>query len=215
MKDSIILRQTEVLEKMFDYFNHNLFGGELVDVALTIQSRGRKLNTLGWCSVNEAWVENNDGQEGKESKVYREINLSSEFMNRGIQEVAATLIHEMVHAFNLQNGIKDCNPKTQNHNKNFKEKAEEVGLVCERVEKKGYAHTYLGPQLIQTVDELVEMHNIPNIFTVARVSFESEAKKVERKPRKKYVCGCGISFSSAKDINACCNVCGENFEVEE
>lgn len=55
MKNSIILTQTKMLEKMFDIFNEKYFNGELNDVALTIQSQGRRKLTLGWCSVKEAW----------------------------------------------------------------------------------------------------------------------------------------------------------------
>lgn len=214
MKNSIILKQTKMLEKMFDLYNEKYFNGELNDVALTIQSQGRRKLTLGWCSVKEAWEKRKKGHETKDKEVYREINIVAEYLNEGIYRVSETLLHEMVHALNLQRGVKDCNPKTQNHNKKFKELAEQIGLIVEKVEKRGWANTSLSPLMCKAIEDLVKSGELEDVFDTARFTYE-EKKPAERKPRKKYSCACGIKFSSTKDIDATCNVCGERFECEE
>ena len=204
MENNIIKQQTEALELLFDYFNHKLFNSELPAVALTIQSQGRK-SCYGWCSVGERW-------ECKDLDLrikWYEINLSAEYMDRGIEPVSATLIHEMVHLWNGINGINDCNPKTQNHNKNFKAKAEEVGLIVEKMDKKGWATTYLS----ESLKELIKASGIEDVFNCSRMA----AEKVERekKPVNKYVCGCGIVMKSTKELDIICGKCMERFEIQE
>lgn len=204
MENNIIKQQTIALELLFDYFNHKLFGRELPAVALTIQSQGRK-NCYGWCSVGERWV----CKELDLVVKWYEINLSAEYMDRGIEQVSATLIHEMVHLWNGINGINDCNPKTQNHNKHFKTKAEEVGLVVEKMDKKGWAITYLSDSL----KELIKESKIEDVFNCSRMVAEKVEK--EKKPVNKYVCGCGIVMKSTKELDIICGKCMERFEVEE
>lgn len=213
MKNSLILKQTEMLEKMFDLYNKTFFNEELHDVALTIQTCGRKQNTLGWCSIGTIWVENKKPNGEKEENSYREINLSAEFMNGGIYEVSSTLIHEMVHALNSQRGVKDCNPKTQNHNKHFRELAEQSGLHVERMEKRGWADTSLTPMTYKKIEDFLKEGLIEDVFNFARTA--PEKPTVVRKPKRKYFCNCGTKFSSTKDIDATCNVCGQKFDYEE
>lgn len=204
MKNNIIKQQTLALEGLYSYFNKELFKDELPAVALTIQTQGRK-NCYGWCSVGERW-------ECKEADLvnrWYEINLSAEYMDRGIELVSSTLIHEMVHLWNGINGINDCNPKTQNHNKHFKEKAEQVGLIVEKMDRKGWAKTSLSDKLIQ----LVKDSGIEDVFKAARMMAKKEEK--EKKPVNKYVCSCGIVMKSTKELDIICGKCMERFELEE
>lgn len=204
MENNIIKEQTLALEGLYTYFNKELFNGELPAVALTIQTQGRK-NCYGWCSVGERWI---CKEADIESKWY-EINLSAEHMDRGIELVSATLIHEMVHLWNGINGIVDCNPKTQNHNKLFKDKAGQVGLIVEKMDRKGWAKTSLSEKLV----ECVKNSNIDDVFKAARMMVEVQEK--EKKPVNKYVCGCGIVMKSTKELDIICGKCMERFVVEE
>lgn len=204
MENNIIKEQTLALEGLFNHFNKELFNGELPAVALTIQSQGRK-NCYGWCSVGERWV----CEKENETIKWYEINLSAEYMDRGIELVSATLIHEMVHLWNGFNGIMDCNPKTQNHNKHFKEKAEEVGLIVEKMDRRGWASTSLSEQLV----ECIKASNIEDVFKAARITVEVEARK--KKPVNKYVCSCGVTMKTRKELDIICGKCMERFELEE
>lgn len=215
MENNIIKKQTEALEGLYNHFNAKLFEGRLPSIALTIQTKGRK-NAYGWCTLGQVWQQQEKIKNGDEEKIdvkdFYEINMSAEYMNRGAYDVTSTLLHEMVHLSNLCRGIKDCNPKTQNHNTNFKEEAERIGLIVEKVEKRGWAYTELSPQLKDEIDELVKI----NVFNAARVNVESpEKKKRQAKPKITYVCGCGTQFKSVKDMNLICGDCNEPFKRYE
>lgn len=215
MENNIIKKQTEALEGLYNHFNQKYFEGKLPSIALTIQTKGRK-EVYGWCTVGQVWQQQEKVVEGEKEKIsvkdFFEINLAAEHMNRGVYDVTATLIHEMVHLSNLCKGIKDCNPKTQNHNKHFKEEAERVGLIVEKVEKRGWARTSLSPELENEINELVEV----DVFNAARVNLEQPQKKRKAsKPKITYMCKCGTEFKSTKDLNLICADCNELFEKFE
>lgn len=209
MENNIIKQQTLALEGLYNFFNKELFEESLPSIALTIQTQGRK-NCYGWCSVGERWIatKTKDSSGNTVAKWY-EINLSAEYMDRGIEDTSSTLIHEMVHLQNIINGINDCNPKTQNHNKFFKESAEKVGLIVEKVDRRGWARTSLSDRL----KELIKDSNVENVFNVARITPESIER--EKKPVNKYVCECGVIMKSTKELNIICGKCMSQFEIED
>lgn len=58
----------------------------------------------------------------------RELNIGAGTLDRPIEDVVATLLHEMTHLWNLQRGVQDCSRGGAYHNKRFKEAAEARGL---------------------------------------------------------------------------------------
>lgn len=219
MENNVIKRQVEALEGLYNHFNERLFEGRLPSIALTIQSKGRK-NAYGWCTVNEVWEQQEkvtpNIEEGEvtnvEVKNFHEINMSAEHMNRGVYDVTSTLLHEMVHLSNLCKGIKDCNPKTQNHNAKFKEEAERIGFQVEKVEKRGWARTILTPELEKMIDEVV----VIDVFNAARVNIAPPTKKKkETKAKLTYICGCGNELKTTKDLNLICGDCNEEYKKYE
>ena len=101
-------------------------------IVLTIQTRGKRESTLGWFWANR-W------KDGKKDAVH-EINLSAETLAR--EDVGETLIHELAHAENEANGVKDVSNGV--HNKKFKSQAEALGLkVLPRDKKVGFGFTEL------------------------------------------------------------------------
>ena len=95
LKISEIVKKTE---DMFDLFNAHFYNNELIRPAITVSPDGGR-GSYGWCSVYEIW--------NVEDEQYREINLCAEYLDRPMNEVCATLLHEMAHLYNLVNGIKD------------------------------------------------------------------------------------------------------------
>ena len=85
-------------ERMFDLFNDHFYAGELARPAITVSPDGGR-GAYGWCTVYEIWQAN--------GQAYREINICAEYINRPISDVAATMLHEMAHLYNLTHGIKD------------------------------------------------------------------------------------------------------------
>ena len=126
----------EELERMFNAFVP-LFGQEMPLPVITIQSKGRT-EALGWHCQN-SW------QNGDPDKL-TEINLCAEHLGRPVEEIAETLLHEMVHHANSLDGVSDCTSR-QYHNKHFKTRCERIGLVCKKAAGRGWAETSLSDAL--------------------------------------------------------------------
>ena len=93
LKISEIVKKTE---EMFDRFNVHFYNSELTRPAITVSPDGGH-GAYGWCSIHEIWNASSDK--------YREINLCTEYQDRPISELAATLLHEMAHLYDLEHGI--------------------------------------------------------------------------------------------------------------
>lgn len=205
-------KQIKALGDIFRYLNESKFDGRLNEkTIITIQSQGRKKNAAGWCSVYPIWINN------KEENFY-EINISAEYLGDGLLEVCGIMLHEMVHLANLQSGIKDCNSKTQYHNKCFKDLAESVGLVVKRVKKYGYGITSLSDKLKNELNSL----DIEDVFNIRRDNFIAVNKDDNNKSKKKkrihkYTCNsCGAEVKSKIfGLEIRCEECGVNFEEEK
>jgi len=120
------------LYKAFDHFNKELCPKALPHPVITIAPAGRR-NAMGWHSKNRWSI----GEHA-----LTEINLCPEYFERPVEEVLETLIHEMVHMSNAQDGIKDCNAQ-QRHNKKFLVRCVIMGLTCEKMGRFGFAKTGL------------------------------------------------------------------------
>ena len=112
---SEIVRKTE---EMFDLLGEHFYDNELTRPAITVSPDGGR-GAYGWCSINEIW--NASGEK------YREINLCAEYLDRPIFELAATLLHEMAHLYNLVHSIQDVSNNGYYHNLKFKATAEAHG----------------------------------------------------------------------------------------
>ena len=70
--------------------------------------------TYGHFTVGQVWK--------AEESHYNEINISAEHLDRNIENVMATLQHELVHFYCQINNIADTSHGGRYHNKNFKRK---------------------------------------------------------------------------------------------
>src|SRR5690554_5393873 len=128
---------TKELHKAYDLINKRFFNNELPVVAITIQSSGTRKLSMGWCTTKEIWGD----KEGK-YKMY-EINLTPEFLDLNFHETMDTLMHEMVHLYNIINNVQDVSRGGTYHNKKFKEESEKRGFYYESNEPdKKYGWTY-------------------------------------------------------------------------
>jgi hypothetical protein len=196
------------LHKAFRHLNEILFEGKLVTPAIVVESKGKR-QAYGWCSVHKIWKD-----ESGEVETW-EIGIASEHINRPIMEVMTTLLHEMVHLHNMQNGIKDTSRGFTYHNKRFKEQCEKHGMMFKDDkphEKYGWYNPVLKPETEAIIRELGINEEA---FKVARMDFSTVA--AEKKPSTyKWVCGCGTIVRSTKpEINIICGDCGTKFEREE
>ena len=109
-KDMLMFNISEIVKKteeMFDLFNKYFYQGELTRPAITVSPDGGR-GAYGWCSIHEIWNASNE--------LYREIGLCAEYLDRPITEIAATLLHEMSHLYNLQHDIRDVSNNVYYHN---------------------------------------------------------------------------------------------------
>lgn len=133
-------RAAGYLEKMFRALNQDFFNGEVDEPVITIQS---KSDSYGHVTVLKTW-------DVKGEKKH-ELNISSRYMTRPIDEVVATMLHEMVHLWNLKNNIQDCSRGNTYHNKKFRDKATEIGLNCEHHDKYGWTMTSASEKIIDYI----------------------------------------------------------------
>ena len=92
----MLSKYSALFEKAFQVFNAVYFDDELPDVVITIQSRPK---AFGYITVNKVWAD--------ETEYYHEINISAEYLNRPIENTLATLQHELIHLYCMENDIAD------------------------------------------------------------------------------------------------------------
>lgn len=189
-----------ILEDIFDKANAKFYDGKVIKPIITVQTAGR--GVLGWCSCNRIWNNEETNEEAYE------INIVAEHLTRSINEVVGTMLHEMVHLHNLQNGIKDCTA-VQYHNKHFRDSALEHGLKL-MVEKadvnKGYSYTELNDEGLAFVKEMG--------WEDFKINRTPKVDKTPKKSHKTYtfVCDCGTKIRHKdKELKITCGVCKSGF----
>ncbi len=120
----------EILEYGFEILNKEYFNGELPPIVISIMSSPR---TNGHFTVNKEWR--------VEDERFNEINISAEHMDRPIENIMGTLMHEMVHYYCQLNGIADISQNGRYHNRKFKEEAEKRGLIISQGKYIGWSKT--------------------------------------------------------------------------
>jgi hypothetical protein len=162
---------------------------------ITIQTKGRRKQTLGWY-----W----DKKWQSDKKEVGEINICAEELKKHPVE---TLIHEMVHYSNACDKILDCNDAGY-HNKSFNIKAEEYGLNVEKDGRNGWGHTTVSENL----QKILKTANIDDkIFSLYRKTSPSLTAPTKM---KKYRCGC-TTVRCATELKAKCLICNKEFLQEE
>ena len=192
------------LNKIFNLLNEKFFENKLVQPIILIQGKFKK-HTMGTCSSNPIWQK----RESEENKKY-EITLSGKYLNRPLEEIIATLLHEMVHLYCSLNDIKDTSNNCVYHNKKFKNEAEQRGLNIAKDKTIGWSITSLTESTKQYVASL----------KINQEAFNYWRNAIELGPVKpkvimnKYKCPeCGIKVVSRKPINIICGDCEKKFEL--
>ncbi|MBQ9970048.1 MAG: SprT-like domain-containing protein [Oscillospiraceae bacterium] len=195
------------LNKIFDLLNEEFFESALSRPTITIQSTPR---AYGHFSLREdTWVSKLGGTH--------EINIGAGTLARPIEEVAATLLHEMVHYWNYEQGIQDCSRGNTYHNRRFKEAAEARGLMVEHSDKYGWSHTSPAEALLEFVidNNLTDILINRNEFSGFQIggtgthSGTATPTTPKKSSSRKYICPCcGMSVRATKVVNIGCLDCG-------
>lgn len=202
-------RAAGYLNKIFDLLNDAFFENTLSRPIITIQSTPR---AYGHYTPFDAW--SIDGEKGM-----REINIGAGTLARPIENVVATLLHEMVHFYNDLNGVKDTSRGATYHNKNFRDAAEARGLIITHHPTYGWSITEPSEELLSfCIDNgLTEIRLCRQDFETFRVSggsthagngaFVPTGKKTST---RKYLCPCcGMSVRATKTVRVMCLDCEE------
>ena len=115
------------LEKMYNALNADFWGRALPLPIITVQSTP---GTWGHCTVGKVW-------KRKDGETY-EMNIAAEVLDQDLEEILDTLLHEMVHLYCRENGVKEVSRGGKYHNGKFKELAEKCGLVCVKAGQYGW-----------------------------------------------------------------------------
>jgi hypothetical protein len=194
---SIQVAESE-LYRCFGLFNNHFFSGKLPEPAITIQTKGKR-NALGWCSTVEYWKSHDETV-----KKY-EINLTAEDMNREPESIMQTLLHEMIHLYNVINEVKDCSRGGTFHNKRFKEAAERFGMHFDEPANKKYGWSFA--ILNQETIDLIKTWGInADAFKLARQVPETAKKKANSYKLECPVCGIKLR-ASKPGIVVMCKTC--------
>lgn len=205
-------RSAGYLEKMFRQINADSFGNELEEPIITIMSTP---GAYGHMTVGTAWKVRDD------RKV--EINISSDWLDRPIENVVATLIHEMTHLLNQQRGIQDCSRGGTYHNRKFAEEAERHMIKIGKHDKYGWTVTTPTEALLDYIIlqgwEDFQMSRSPEWGRAGASGGKTGTPGARPKPKGsnsiKHTCpSCGAIARTTKAIPLICGQCIKVMEVE-
>lgn len=197
------------LEDLFDQFNNRFYDGQVQKPVIAVSPDTTK-GAYGWCTTWKAWKEKTENEEEQNDALgYYEINLCAEHLARPFTEVCATLLHEMVHLWNLQNEVQDTSRGGTYHNKKFKQVAEEHGLIIDQHPKYGWTLTSLNEEAKEFIEKMNEKG-----FGIYRSKLP-KIKASKSSSSRKYVCPCcGLIIRATKEVNVICGDCNVEFEEE-
>ena len=190
----------------FNAINRDFYGNELEKPIITVKE-GKTKKAFGWIETRKNWKQN-----GKDR---HEINISVDFLGeRTVTQTITTLMHEMVHLYNIQNGIKDCSRGGAYHNKKFKQTAEEHGLICQMNEIIGWSRT----EPTEATKRWIES-NIPikSFGVYKQVAEKADSESKPKQSMIKLVCpSCGaIARITNPNVHLSCIDCAEVLKVAE
>ncbi|MDR2108936.1 MAG: hypothetical protein LBP28_05715 [Coriobacteriales bacterium] len=179
-----------MLERAYDAINARYYNSSLDRPIITIQSRAGTyghFRSMGWKA---------------EEATLPEINIAAGDLDRPIDDLFATLNHEMVHQFCLDSGIQDTSRGGAYHNKHFKEQAELRGLVISKDSRVGWSTTKPAPEFSawsKAFAKAVGLHALDSMSLTGGSRSSST---------RKYVCPvCGMSVRATKAVNIGCLDC--------
>jgi len=189
------------LENLFSKFNEHFYNGELQSPVITASPDHTK-GAYGWCTGWKAWKDEKDGG-------FYEINLCAEYLSRPFLDVCETLIHEMVHLYNLQKEVKDTSRGGTYHNVKFKDAAVAHGLTVEKT-KSGWSKTALTDE---AAEWLTAEFGEETKFSLYREKMAKVKGAKKKSSSRKYVCPmCGTIIRATKEVRVTCSECDEEFE---
>lgn len=206
----IATKQFSHFDKLYDYYNKELFDGKLKDCMLNMN---RRRGTHG-SFTNNCWRNLNP----EEVEGVHEISLNPESLIRPDKEWQGTLVHEMAHLWQRDFGTPSRNGY---HNKEWANKMESLGLIPTDTGKPGGKKT--GQNMTHYIKEnglFEQVYNklgkkgleyLPsdNLLDTGKKKSNSAVSKI------KYTCPCGNKVWGRPGLSIICAGCQKEFEMEE
>lgn len=205
-------RAVSQLEHIYNALNADFFSSSLPLPIITVQS---KPGTYGHFTPSKVW-------QRKDDHTY-ELNIAAEVLNYPIEDTIDTMLHEMVHLYCQENGIKDTSRGGKYHNGRFKAEAERVGLECYQCGQYGW-NTKPGDKIIEYA-----LEKGWNEIRIGRNSFggfirtgtggvqatgaDTQGGKRPSSTRKLQCPCCGNSVRATKAVRIMCMDCNEQMTV--
>lgn len=216
-------QQFKALDNAYQYFNGELFDGQLPNCILNFS---RKKGTHGFLAPYR-WKE-----VGQEEFSIHEISLTPSTLYRTPIEIFSTLVHEMVHLWQFEFGSPS---RSGYHNKEWARKMEAVGLIPSNTGKEGGKKT--GQSMTHYIEREglyeVAFNKMPQEYILPFTSWDGEVIKLlsalgngegstptppnkkrlvpKSKNKVKYSCSCLNNVWGKPNLNIRCEDCGELF----
>lgn len=162
--------------------------------------------TMGHFTHAKLW------KAGEES--FHEIMISANYFERGARAVLGTLLHEVAHSIDLQNGIQGTSGDGY-HNQKFKATAESLGLTITQAKGIGWSLTEVSDACAERWAEALAL--IENGLALMADAEQGKKTKGRNKNLISARCACdGVIRLSAKVLEKCapkCDNCGGAFKA--
>jgi predicted SprT family Zn-dependent metalloprotease len=206
----ITSKQFTHFDKLFAYYNKELFNGNLKDCMIITNRKKKACGSFSPCRWKNKLIE-------KENEIH-EITINPDTLDGPDEVWHQTLIHEMVHLWQRDFGNIS---RAGYHNKQWADKMEEIGLMPSNTGKEGGKKTgqrmsdYIisGGLFIKAYQRLKDKHLE---YATNPVLFD-EKKITEKKSRSKtkYTCPCGNNVWGKPGLFITCNNCNQLYIDEE
>lgn len=207
-------RAISYLVKIFKALNEEYFEGKLPTPIITIQSTPKAYGHF------TPWDAYRIKDQNGEISGAVEINIGAGTLDRPIEEVTATLLHEMVHYHCYLNGCKETSRNGQYHNSKFRKEAEQRALHIEYDSRIGWSITSPTEELIEFIisygfEDIRIGRNEYTSFSIGGGAKTGNGGATPPKTRKsnsrKMVCPCcGNIARVTKQTNLICGDCMEH-----
>lgn len=109
-----------------------------------------------------------------------------------VSQIYADLFHQIVHILNAENEIRDTSKQGQYHKKEFKSRAESLGLMILN-KKDGYGFTH-----VIVPDELIKKVDYPGFEEKLKKAIEEDIKRIANWRQKETIYYCPVCNQMAR-----------------